>query len=149
MKTILVVDDEENILRLYHDELSESGYRVLTAGTAGEALSLVRKDPPDLVVLDIRLENEPAGIDILRRVKEMDKSIPVIINTALQRVQAEFRYLGLGGLCRQILRSRRTEGQDCRPPGEEVTTGRRWGAGKPRFFLKLSPLSRIICKSDY
>jgi two-component system response regulator (stage 0 sporulation protein F) len=90
MKTILVVDDEENILRLYRDELSESGYRVLTAGTAEETFSLVREDPPDLVVLDIRLGNEPQGIDILRKIKEIDKSIAVVINTAFSEYKQNF-----------------------------------------------------------
>jgi DNA-binding response OmpR family regulator len=90
MKTVLVVDDEENILQLYRDELSESGYRILTARTGDEALAVVRESRPDLVSLDIRLESEPEGITILRKIKEFDKTIPVIINTAYSEYKQNF-----------------------------------------------------------
>lgn len=90
MKTVLVVDDEENILQLYRDELSESGYRVLTARNGDEALAVVRESRPDLVSLDIRLESEPEGITVLRKIKEFDKTIPVIINTAYSEYKQNF-----------------------------------------------------------
>jgi DNA-binding response OmpR family regulator len=90
MKTILVIDDEENIRRLYRDELTESGYSVRTAGNAEEALALVKEERPDLVTLDIRLGNGPDGIDILRNIKEIDNTIPVIINTAYSEYKQNF-----------------------------------------------------------
>lgn len=90
MKTILVVDDEENILQLYHDELTECGYRVGTARTAEEALAFVRESRPDLVTLDIRLEAGPEGIEVLRKIKEIDQTIPVIMNTAYSEYKQNF-----------------------------------------------------------
>lgn len=90
MKTVLVVDDEENILRLYRDELTECGYNVMTARNGQEALSLVRQTPPDLVTLDIKLGSDPAGIDILRKIKEINNRIPVIINSAYSEFKQNF-----------------------------------------------------------
>ena len=45
MKKILVIDDEENILQLYSDELQEAGYRVMTARNGSEALELLQTLP--------------------------------------------------------------------------------------------------------
>jgi DNA-binding response OmpR family regulator len=90
MKTILVVDDEENILQLYRDELTECGYRVVTARNATEALERVREERPHLVTLDIRLENSVDGIEVLRKIKEIDRTIPVIINTAYSEYKQNF-----------------------------------------------------------
>ena len=91
MKTILVVEDEENLLQLYRDELEDCGYRVLTARSSAEALSLLRGEPsPDLITLDIKLEGSVDGIEVLRKIKEFDSSIPVIINTAYSEFKSNF-----------------------------------------------------------
>ena len=90
MKTILVIDDEENILQLYRAELTDSGYRVVTAATAEAALHAIGEQRPDLVTLDIRMDNRPDGIDILRQIKDIDSSIPVIINTAYSEYKQNF-----------------------------------------------------------
>jgi DNA-binding response OmpR family regulator len=81
MKKILIVDDEKNILRLYQAELMEAGYTVLTAGSGKEAMEIFEKDPPDLVTLDINMP-DMNGIEVLRKMKEMRKEIPVIMLTA-------------------------------------------------------------------
>ena len=90
MKTILVVDDEENILQLYRDELTECGYRVVTARSGNEALERMREERPHLVTLDIRMENSADGIEVLRQIKDIDRTIPVIINTAYSEYKQNF-----------------------------------------------------------
>jgi DNA-binding response OmpR family regulator len=90
MKTILVIDDEENIRRLYHDELTDAGYRVLTASSWDEARPLLAKGVPDLVTLDIRLGQGPDGLDVLRLLKERSATLPVIILTAYSEFRADF-----------------------------------------------------------
>lgn len=55
MQTILVVDDERNIVELARLYLSREGYKVLVSGNGREALEIVREKRPDLVVLDIML----------------------------------------------------------------------------------------------
>ncbi|MBM4141086.1 MAG: response regulator [Nitrospira sp.] len=78
---ILVVDDDEHILRLYKDELSEEGYEVVLAVNGQEALELFHKEDPDLVTLDIRLPDID-GIQLLRQMKEKKPRLPIIMSTA-------------------------------------------------------------------
>jgi len=78
---ILVVDDDEHILRLYKDELTEEGYEVVLAANGQEALELFHKEDPDLVTLDIRLPDVD-GIQLLRQMKEKKPRLPIIMSTA-------------------------------------------------------------------
>lgn len=90
MKYIMVIDDEENIRRLYRDELQEWGYRVTTVSSGREAMDLLKKDRPDLITLDIRMEGGPNGIETLRNIKEYDSTIPVIMLTAYSEFKQDF-----------------------------------------------------------
>ncbi len=88
-RTILVVDDEESIRFLYREELEEEGYKVITAADGEEALRKVRKDDPDLITLDIRMPGMD-GIEVLQRIREMNKDIPVIMSTAYGEYRNDF-----------------------------------------------------------
>ncbi len=88
-RTILVVDDEESIRFLYREELEEEGFRVITAADGEEALHKVRKDKPDLITLDIRMPGMD-GIEVLHRIREMNKEIPVIMSTAYGEYRNDF-----------------------------------------------------------
>jgi DNA-binding response OmpR family regulator len=88
-RTILVVDDEESIRFLYREELEDEGYRVITASDGEEALRKVRKDKPDLITLDIRMPGMD-GIEVLHRIRDMDKEIPVIMSTAYGEYRNNF-----------------------------------------------------------
>jgi DNA-binding NtrC family response regulator len=89
MTKLLVVDDEKNIRRLYETELKGEGYDVATAESAEEALELLEKSTPDLVVLDIRLEGMD-GIDCLRSIMEKRRDLPVILNSAYSTYKQDF-----------------------------------------------------------
>ncbi len=80
--TILVVDDEKDILELLRYNLEKEGYKVLTARNGIEALELARR-LPDLVLLDIMMP-EMDGWEVCRALKRNDKTvrIPVIFLTA-------------------------------------------------------------------
>jgi two-component system response regulator (stage 0 sporulation protein F) len=88
--TVLIVDDEKNLLELYRSELSAEGYEVLVASTGKEAVELLQKKKPDVVVMDIRMP-EMDGIEALGKVVARHKNIPVIINTAFSAYQEDFR----------------------------------------------------------
>jgi DNA-binding response OmpR family regulator len=88
-RIILVVDDEESIRFLYREELEDEGYRVITAADGEEAMRKVRKDKPDLITLDIRMPGMD-GIEVLQRIREMDKEIPVIMSTAYGEYRNDF-----------------------------------------------------------
>ncbi|MBM9603148.1 response regulator [Desulfopila inferna] len=81
MKKILLVDDEENIRFIYEEELKEEGYEIISAANGMEALELFKEEKPDLVVLDIQMPGLN-GIEVLRRMKTLDPSVPVILSSA-------------------------------------------------------------------
>jgi DNA-binding response OmpR family regulator len=78
---ILIVDDDQNILRLYKEELEEDGYTIVTASNGQEAMEQFEKEDPDLVTLDILLPDVD-GIKLLRQMKEKRPRMPVIMSTA-------------------------------------------------------------------
>ncbi len=89
MKRILVVDDEKNIRALFRDELKEAGFEVDTAGSGQEALAMVAKQAPDLIVLDIRME-DMTGLEVLEQVRRNHDKLPVIMCTAVRGLQDDF-----------------------------------------------------------
>jgi DNA-binding response OmpR family regulator len=80
MKTILVVDDEPRIAELARDYLEHAGFGVRIAATGEAALQAVRRDRPDLVVLDLGLPGID-GLDVTRAIRR-DSNLPVIMLTA-------------------------------------------------------------------
>lgn len=89
MKKILVVDDEENIRELYRDELVEEGYRVELAENGFQALEKLATFGPDLVTLDVKMPGID-GIEVLRRIREKDVNIPVLLLTAFGEFRQDF-----------------------------------------------------------
>ena len=81
MKRILLVDDDESIQLLYREELTDDGYEVDSAYNGAEALKKFERERPDLVILDIQMPGMN-GIEVLRQMKMIDSSIPVIISSA-------------------------------------------------------------------
>jgi len=81
MTTILVVDDERNIIDLAEMYLVKDGYQVLRAGDGREALDVIQRERPDLVVLDIMLPRVD-GWEVCRRLRSQGDHTPVIMLTA-------------------------------------------------------------------
>jgi CheY-like chemotaxis protein len=87
-KKILVVDDNDIIVKTITVKLKSAGFQVFTAAEGAEAVALVRKQKPDLIVLDISFPPDVAGVpwdgfrimDWLHRVDD-SKKIPVIVIT--------------------------------------------------------------------
>ena len=79
---VLVVDDEEEICELTRSFLRKKNYCTLGATSRKEAIEIVKKDQPQIVLLDIRLGSE-SGLETLRQIKEINKDIKVIMVTAL------------------------------------------------------------------
>ena len=91
---ILVVDDDQDIVRLVRAYLEKAGYQVFTANDGQTALHILRRDRPDLVVLDLMLPDED-GWDITRRVRA-DSTLaatPIIMLTA--RIDDTDKIIGL------------------------------------------------------
>jgi two-component system cell cycle response regulator DivK len=82
-KTILVVEDNELNMKLFHDLLEVQGYRIVQTGNGTEAYGLVKKERPDLIIMDIQLP-EKSGLEVTRELKADPEiaHIPVIAVTA-------------------------------------------------------------------
>jgi two-component system phosphate regulon response regulator PhoB len=81
--TILVVDDEEDIVELVELNIAREGYKVLACGTGEQALEITHSKLPDLVILDLMLPGID-GLEVCRRLKNHPKTeqIPIIILSA-------------------------------------------------------------------
>src|SRR5262252_1790911 len=77
---ILVVDDEPQILRVLRASLPARGFQVRTAPGGDEALDEVRKEMPDLIILDLAMPGT-SGLDVCRRVREFS-SVPIVVLSA-------------------------------------------------------------------
>jgi two-component system, cell cycle response regulator DivK len=82
-KTVLIVEDNELNMKLFHDLLDAHGYRTLQTRTGMEALKLARQHRPDLILMDIQLP-EVSGLEVTKWLKDDDelREIPVIAVTA-------------------------------------------------------------------
>ncbi len=80
MPTVLVADDEKNILQLARMYLQAEGFTVETAGNGREALDKVRTAKPDLLVLDLMMP-EIDGWEVCRRLRK-ESDLPIIMLTA-------------------------------------------------------------------
>ena len=82
-KTVLIVEDNELNMKLFHDLLEAHGYATLQTRDGMEALKIARQEKPDLILMDIQLP-EVSGLEVTKWIKEDDdlKRIPVIAVTA-------------------------------------------------------------------
>ncbi len=82
-KTVLIVEDNELNMKLFHDLLEAHGFSTLQTRSGIEAITLARDHTPDLILMDIQLP-EVSGLDVIKWLKEDEatRSIPVIAVTA-------------------------------------------------------------------
>ncbi len=82
-KTVLVVEDNELNMKLFHDLLEANGYNIVQTRSGLEAIDLAREHRPDLILMDIQLP-EVSGLEVTKWIKEDDdlRAIPVIAVTA-------------------------------------------------------------------
>ncbi len=82
-KTVMIVEDNELNMKLFHDLLEAHGYKTVETRSGVEAVELARAHRPDLIIMDIQLP-EISGLDVTRKLKADPelKSIPVVAVTA-------------------------------------------------------------------
>ena len=82
-KTVMIVEDNELNMKLFHDLLEAHGYQTVGTRNGVEALDLARKHRPDLILMDIQLP-EVSGLEVTKWLKEdvSLRSIPVVAVTA-------------------------------------------------------------------
>lgn len=94
--TLLVVDDEPNILELLSASLRFAGFSVHTATDGQQALSVARKVNPDLLVLDVMMPGMD-GFTVVQRLRERGQRLPVVFLTARDATEDKVTGLTLGG----------------------------------------------------
>jgi DNA-binding response OmpR family regulator len=94
--TILIVDDEADVRRYLSTALEDEGFRVVSAENALAGLSLLSRERPDVVCLDLVLPGQ-TGLSFYREIRETPEfaHLPVVVVTGIARFDAESR-LGLG-----------------------------------------------------
>jgi len=91
---IMVVDDDQNMLRILNRTLELEGYDAIVVADGNSALSLLENISPDLVILDIMMP-EPDGIRTLELIRERS-NVPVIMLTSMNEERTMERSLSLG-----------------------------------------------------
>jgi DNA-binding response OmpR family regulator len=95
MARVLVVDDEPDSVELLQEFLTGKGYEVVTASNGEEALRKVKEERPHLVLLDVRMPGMN-GLDVLRKVREFEQEVGVIMVTAVNEEDTGRDALKLG-----------------------------------------------------
>jgi len=90
-KTIAIIDDEENIVDVVKSYLEKSGYKVVYAYSGGDAMALIDKYVPSLIILDLMLP-DISGEDLCRAIRKKSR-VPIIMLTA--KIQEEEIVSGL------------------------------------------------------
>src|SRR5947208_3557028 len=92
---ILVVDDEAPVREVLSEYFTSQGYTVHEASGGKDALAAIRRDRPDLVLLDVRMPGID-GVEVLRRIRELDDALAVIMVTANEDAALARETLQLG-----------------------------------------------------
>src|SRR5579859_6992299 len=95
MPSILIVEDEAKMRRLLELNLGEDGFTTLSAGDAEEGLKLLRNNPIDLVVTDLKLPGMN-GLEFLQAVKQQNAALPVVVMTAFGSVETAVEAMKAG-----------------------------------------------------
>jgi DNA-binding NtrC family response regulator len=93
--TVLVVDDDREMVRMLADILGESGYRVQTANSGGEAIELAGRERPDLAICDLRMSGMN-GHQLQSALKQLSPDLPVVIITAFGSIESAVESMRLG-----------------------------------------------------
>jgi two-component system, OmpR family, lantibiotic biosynthesis response regulator NisR/SpaR len=94
MKTILIIDDEKDMVRLLQDTLEGKGYNVFTADDGDTGILLARKQP-DLIILDIMMPGTD-GFEVCRQIRDV-VLCPILFLSAKQYEQDRIKSLAIGG----------------------------------------------------
>ncbi len=85
--SVLVVDDDPNLLRMLRRGLSFAGYEVRASEDGADALRLVRESEPDLIVLDVMLPEPLDGLEVARRLRQAGVQVPIVMLTARDQLK--------------------------------------------------------------
>jgi len=93
-KTVLLIDDDVDLVTAATAALELAGYAVLAAHTGAEGLAKAKAESPDAIVLDVTMETVGAGFKVARALREDEttRRIPLLMLTSINRTDAGLRY---------------------------------------------------------
>ena len=94
-KTVLIVEDEKNIVDILRFNLERKGYRTLEAYDGEEGLRMARTEKPDLILLDIMLP-KMIGFDVCEALRKDGDNVPILLLTAREEEDDKVRGLEIG-----------------------------------------------------
>ena len=97
--SLLIVEDEEKLVRLLADYLEQSGYLVTCLADGGQVIPWVRANSPDLILLDISLAGEIDGLEVSRRLRADADFNKTVIVALTAHAMNEDRQMTLAGGC--------------------------------------------------
>lgn len=97
MSKLLIVDDEQDIRDFAQSFFSKRKIECLTAANGREAITLTKNEKPNLILLDIRME-EMNGLDVLQKIREFDNAVKVIMVTGVEEKEALEKAKSLGAI---------------------------------------------------
>lgn len=95
MPLILIVDDEKDMRAALSNALKHEGYTVIDAGDGASALEIIKREPIELVLLDIRMPNMD-GIEVLEKIRQEYSSLPVVMVTGYGSIESAVQSIKKG-----------------------------------------------------
>jgi len=100
-KTILVIDDDPDIIETVHTILSAKGYVVISASSGKQGFELVQQANPDLILCDMMMEAIDSGMQTAEQIKKLNNDTPVFLLSSIADMTAattQIRELGFIGI---------------------------------------------------
>lgn len=94
---VLIVDDDPIVRAALARHFRHKGHHVRTAGGVGEAVQLLREDPPEAAVIDLRME-DGSGLDLMRQMRELAPHTRAVILTAYGSIASAVEAVKLGAV---------------------------------------------------
>src|SRR3990167_6266002 len=96
MKTILIIEEDQSLLKAYREMFKPEEFSVVQATTGQEGLTLVGSEKPDVILLDIMLPGGMNGFDVLEQLESnpLTRNIPVIVLTNLDSEEKVAKSIG-------------------------------------------------------
>lgn len=92
MKKILIAEDEPKLREMLAELLTEEGYQVSTAADGEEAVELLARESPDLLLLDIKMPNM-TGLDVMNALRQTKPKLPIIVSSAYSKMASDMTVL--------------------------------------------------------
>ena len=100
-KTILIIDDDPDIIETVQTILSAKGYAVISASSGRQGIEILQKENPDLILCDMMMEAIDSGMQAARQIRQQKNNVPVFLLSSIAEMTAattQIRDLGFNGI---------------------------------------------------